>query len=177
MSTNPIKIAVGYKCGSGKDTFCNYIMDKFKDKKCNRISFADPVYSILAAAQEICNLPKTKDRQFLQFIGNDWGRKIDPDLWIKIAMSKSNNNDISLISDLRYNNEFQTLKENGWFNVKIINNNISPSRIGNGNKNHISETELDIVHDLCWDYIIYNNGTLEEFYHNIDIMLKEKFLL
>ena len=92
-------------------------------------------------------------------------------------MSKSKHNDISLISDLRYNNEFQTLKANGWFNVKIINNNISPDRIGNGNKDHISETELDIVHDLCWDYIIYNNGTLEEFYQNIDIMLKEKFLL
>jgi hypothetical protein len=157
-----IKIAV---CGYGKDTFCDHIKNKNKHKDCVKISFADPIYQILYEAQKICNLPQVKDREFLQFIGENWGKNIDKKLWIDLALSKSENHDISLISDLRYIHEFQTLKQDGWFNVKI-----------ESNKNH-KQIELDILHKLNWNYTIYNNGTLEEFYEQIDIMLTKFFHL
>ena len=105
------------------------------------------------------------DRKFLQFIGENWGINIDENLWVDLAISKSENHDISLISDLRYIHEFQTLKKDGWFNVKI-----------ESNKNH-KQIELDILHKLNWNYTIYNNGTLEEFYEKIDIMLTKFFHL
>jgi hypothetical protein len=161
-----IKISVyGYE----KDTFCDYIKNKNRHKDCVKISLADPIYDIMYEAQKICNLPQIKDRKFLQFIGENWGINIDENLWVDLAISKSENHDISLISDLRYIHEFQTLKKDGWFNVKI-----------ESNKNHeriVSETELDILHKLSWDYVIVNNGTLEEFYEKIDIMLTKFFHL
>tara|TARA_Y100000389_G_C17460604_1_gene521369 strand:+ start:556 stop:1095 length:540 start_codon:yes stop_codon:yes gene_type:complete len=170
-----LKIAVGYKAGCGKDTFCNYLSKKFNNYKTGQIAFADPIYDIMFYAQHTCGFNSVKDRKFLQFVGTEWGRSIQDDIWINIALSKAKDLDIALISDLRFNNEFQTLKENGWFNVKIVRDNISSSRIGSGSNTHPSETELNIVHDLCWDYIIENNGTLDEFHEKIDIMLKDKF--
>ena len=158
-----------------KDTFCNYIIRKLSKLKINKIAFADPIYDIMYYAQGVCGFENTKDRKFLQFIGTDWARNKQDDIWVNIALTKSKNLEVALISDLRFNNEFKILKENGWFNVKIIRNNSPTTRIGNGNIDHSSETELDILHNLSWDYIIENNGTLDEFYKKIDIMLQDKF--
>jgi len=105
----------------------------------------------------------------------DWGRSKNKNIWIELALEKSKGYELVLLSDLRFVNEFYSLKNNGWFNVKIINDNISSSRIGNGSNNHSSETELEIIHDASWDYIIYNNGNIQEFYEKIDKMLIEKF--
>jgi hypothetical protein len=168
-----IKIAVGYKAGSGKDTFCDYLLQKLKKTSC-KIGFANPIYDILFYTQRKCNFPTEKDRQFLQMIG-DWGRSKNKNIWIELALEKSKGYELVLLSDLRFVNEFYSLKNNGWFNVKIINDNISSSRIGNGSNNHSSETELEIIHDASWDYIIYNNGNIQEFYEKIDKMLIEKF--
>ena len=122
MEVLNLKISVGYKAGCGKDTFCNYLKQKFNNYNTKKIAFADPIYDIMFYAQDVCGFKNNKDRKFLQFIGTEWARSKQDDIWIDIALSKSNNLDVALISDVRFNNEFQTLKKNGWFNVKIIRN-------------------------------------------------------
>ena len=52
-----------------------------------------------------------------------------------------------------------------------INRSFTDGREGSGTKSHHSEKALDLIHDQRWDYIIDNNGSLEEFYKKLDILI------
>jgi len=157
-----MKIAFGYKCGVGKDEAVRYLKTIYGGEK---ISIAKPIYDILHYAQKITFLPFEKDRKFLQLVG-DWGRNIDKNIWIDLALSNIQEEN-AYISDLRFINELEILKQNNWICIKI-NRVVDSSRIGNGNVSHISENELDLVPNSYWDYIIDNNGSLEDFHEKIE---------
>ena len=171
MSVPKIKIAVGYRAGVGKDTFFGYMQRKVNNL--TQISFADPIYSIMSYAQNVCGFENIKDRGFLQYIGTEWARNNDPDIWIKLALGRAENLDNVIITDVRFCNEFQTLKEDGWFMVKINRDVDNIDRFNTGSVNHSSEQELNIIHNNSWNYVIDNNGDLTEFYKKIDIMFDE----
>lgn len=65
-------------------------------------------------------------------------------------------------NDLRFLNEFQTLKKDGWICVKILKNTGLPP------SNHKSENELNSIKDEEWDYIVDNNGSFQELYYQLD---------
>lgn len=158
------KIAFGYKMGSGKDTCATFLCDKYGGKI---LAFADPLYDLLHIAQLKCGFPHIKDRKFLQFIGTEWARGIDDMVWVKqFLKSASVISDAPIYcSDLRFINEAEALKENGWTLVKIMRNE-TENRVGTGDALHCSETELDKFDN--WDYVIENNGSLEELYEKIN---------
>jgi hypothetical protein len=160
-----MKIAFGYKMGSGKDTSVEYMIGKFGGQK---ISFADPIYSIMTYAQKTCGFANEKDRKFLQWIGTEWGREKNSNIWIDIALGRSSTNENCFISDLRFQNEFDALKENGWTCVKLKREYDNISIAGTGIITHISENELDNIDDFKWDYIIENNGTFNDLYKKLD---------
>ena len=160
-----MKIAFGYKAGSGKDTCVDYLIKKHGGKK---IAFSEPLYDILNYAQNICGFEHTKDRKFLQFIGTEWGRETNPNIWVELALKKCcNTSNNFYCSDVRFLNEFEALRNNGWTLIKLVRDE-DILRIGNGNTNHVSETQLDLLPDGKWDYIIDNNGTLEDLYVKLD---------
>lgn len=171
-----MKIAFGCKMGVGKDTAVKYLIEKYGGEK---IAFSTPIYDILHYAQSLCGFSDEKDREFLQYIGTEWGRRKDPDVWVKLALKNvSETNTNIYISDLRFLNEFDYLKNNGWKCVKIVRKPLN-DRKGTGSETHISETSLDNQPDDRWDYILTNNGTVEEFYESIDNMITDfisKFL-
>lgn len=162
-----MKIAFGYNMRVGKDTAVEYLINKLNGK---RISFSEPLYDILHYAQNKCNFPIQKDRQFLQYVGTEWARKIDPNVWINILLKNTYNTDENLfISDLRFPNEFEALKQNQWICVKITrpnNNNISEEHT-----NHISETSLNNILDENWDFVINNDTNLIDFYKKLDVLI------
>lgn len=164
-----LKIAFGYKMGVGKDEAVSYLTRKFGGKK---VSFADPLYKIMSYAQLVCGFPVKKDRKFLQFVGTDWAREQDPDVWVNIAMKGLDTTKNLYISDLRFPNEFRKLKQNNWKCVKIVREH-NKEREGSGNNLHTSEKLLDMVEDESWDYIIENNGCLEEFYQKLDNLVAD----
>jgi hypothetical protein len=164
--SKPIKIAFGGTMGSGKDTCVDYLASKFPNY--TRLSFAQPIYDILEYAQTKCGFPKHKDRKFLQFIGTDWARNIDDNVWINIVLNTEIKN-VGLLSDVRFFNEFQALKDNGWICIKINRHNYDKTeRSGSGNILHSSELELQNINDNEWHYIIDNNSTLNELYQKLD---------
>ena len=165
-----MKIAFGYKMGTGKDVCVNYLINKYGGTK---IKFADAIYDILNYAQKRCGLENKKDRKFLQLVGTDWGRSIDNDIWIKLALKNQEKDNNIYCSDVRFKNEFNALKNDGFIMVKLIRNKINYNRKGNGNSNHISENELDEYTDDKWDYIIINNNNLEDLYCKLDIIVNE----
>jgi hypothetical protein len=159
-----MKIAFGYKMGVGKDTAVDYLVDTHGGRK---ISFAAPLYDILYHAQDICGFPRQKDRKFLQWIGAEWGRAQKDSVWVDIAINKARGEGNYFCSDVRFPNEFQALKDNGWVCVKLLRE-ASNERVGSGTASHCSENALDVLPDTAWDFVVANNGDLEGFYDKLD---------
>ena len=162
-----MKIAFGYKAGSGKDTCVDYLIKKHGGKK---IAFSEPLYDILNYAQNICGFEHTKDRKFLQFIGTEWGREINPTIWVDLALKKCDLYNNFYCSDVRFLNEFDAMRTNGWTLIKLVRDVYS---LRNGDINHASETQLDLLPDDKWDYIIDNNGTIEDLYTKLDKIVND----
>ena len=170
MNYDKLKIAFGYKMGSGKDEACSYLIRKYGGIK---LSFAKPIYDILHHAQQICGFSYEKDRQFLQYIGSDWAKKKEKDVWINIALREAKQEkDNVFISDLRFPDEFTALKNDNFVCIKLIRDK-QEERKGTGSHQHSSETALDIIPDEMWDYIIDNNSTLDEFHDQLDITIQK----
>ena len=85
-----MKIAFGGKMGTGKDTCVNYLIKKYGGVK---ISFSDSIYDILYYAQNVCGFKKEKDRKFLQWIGTEWAREKNPNIWIELTLKNYPKND------------------------------------------------------------------------------------
>jgi len=160
-----LKIAFGGKMGVGKDCAVEYLLSKYHG---NKLSFAAPLYDILHYAQEKCGFPIEKDRKFLQFVGTEWAREKDSNIWINTVLKSVYPNKNYFLSDIRFPNELSTLKNNGWVCVKLLRSHNISNREGTGNLNHSSEILLDTVSDLDWDFIIDNNEDLLQFYTKLD---------
>ena len=192
-----MRIAFGCQARAGKDTAADYMYKKYNGEI---LRFADPLKDIMAYAQQRCGFEQTKDTQFLQMIGTDWARSRDPDVWIKLLIAQikdsnvctitntqtnSNNSNNSnntqtnsnntqtnsnnyFVSDLRFRNEAIALKRAGFTCVRIIRDD----RVIDRSQTH--QSELDLVNWDGWDYVIENNGTLEEFYKKLDIICHDK---
>lgn len=78
-----MRITFGYKAGSGKDNAMAYIKSRYPGKY---ISFASPRYQILYFAQDQLGWSREKDRKFLQWVGTEWGREREPNVWVCLAL-------------------------------------------------------------------------------------------
>ena len=110
-------------------------------------------------------------RLLLQLLGTECGRKIlHPNIWVNSLMSEYDpaNESKWIITDMRFTNEFKAVKDR---NVLCIRINRDTGIIDT----HESETALD--NETNWDYVIDNNGTLEELIESLKyILTKEKII-
>jgi len=174
-----MKLAFGYKMRVAKDTSVDYLISKYGGQK---ITFAKPLYDALYSVQDIFNLEKGKDRKFLQMIG-DWAREKDDNIFVNLALNSPKDCDLDYnktvqfngniyCNDLRFMIEYKALKKDGWKCIKINRNTGLENNESKGG-NHRSETELDILEDHDWDYIIDNNGSFEDLYIKLDEIVKK----
>lgn len=92
----------------------------------------------------------------LQWYGTNVARKADPDVWVKALDTRLSreNPEIAVITDVRFPNEAEYLREKGGFLVKVVRLNkdgtqyVDPQR----DPNHASEIALEGYED--WDYVI-----------------------
>jgi hypothetical protein len=153
-----LKIAFGFKKGSGKDTAVDYLLNKYGG---HRIRFAQPLKEILEFAQLRCGFAVEKDRKFLQYVGTEWARVKNPNVWVDIAMCDMGTGN-RFVSDLRFPNELEACRKAGFMCVHVVRDVLDDDC-------HISETALD---RMDWDATIYNNGTFEELYTSLDALVK-----
>jgi hypothetical protein len=156
-----LKIAFGFKKGSGKDTAVDYLLNEYGG---SRVAFAQPLKEILEFAQLTCGFAVENDRKFLQYVGTEWARVKYPNVWVDIAMRDMGTGN-RFVSDLRFPNELEACKKAGFMCVHVVRD----VRDVRDNDYHISETALDGVE---WDATIYNNGTFEELYTSLDTLVK-----
>jgi hypothetical protein len=166
---------------SGKDTSADYLVQKYNYEK---QSFANPLKQCCKAMFSLSDaqlndpiLKETPDdrwfgatpRTILQFVGTNLFRNqlneimpnINKDVHIYAFKNwyENNKNKKIVIADVRFLNEAEFVKQNNGILIKINRNTKQPT------DNHQSEIELQSI--KC-DYIIDNNGTLEELYCKID---------
>lgn len=164
-----IRIAVSGKARSGKDTTCDYLIDKINN--ITKLTFATPLYDCLYSCQDILELDRKKDRNFLQTVG-DWARNINIDIFANIAEHKIQRLSNIIVSDLRFPNEYEMLKRNNFILIRVhrdTDESVEGS-LNNLQQQHQSEVLLD-NHEF--DYYINNDGTIEELYKKIDNIIEE----
>jgi len=198
--------------GSGKDTIADYLVG-FHGYR--RDSFAgtlkDAVAAVFGWDRELLegrtpearawreqvdpwwanrlNMPNLTPRWVLQYWGTEVCRKaFHDDIWIAALEARlSRRSDNTVISDVRFPNEIQSIRNAGgkivwvrrgelpsWYGVALAANNNPPqpnasSEILRELGVHISETAWV---GTKFDYEIDNNGTIEELYANIKSLVQ-----
>ena len=182
-----LKIAVSGKAKSGKDTFSNLLMSSLINNigesfnGARSFSFADPIKKIIKIM-----FPKTKNkylygpseyretvipgaffngqpltyRILLQNLGTEVAQGYKKDIWLDALdtkLKKAEKKDISLfvITDLRFLHEYNYLRNNNFVIIRVLRKNINTMV-------HKSETEQDILKNTDFDYVIDNNGSIED---------------
>lgn len=179
-----LRLAISGKMGSGKTTLAKMMVEKFhvSESSGKAYSFASKIKEV---AKDVYGMGG-KDRILLQTLGDNMRQVVGSDgvkrenVWIDylvkqmnqdMAVVKSLNqqpiNILQVIDDLRYKNEYDMLKENGFMTVRIWADEATRIRRMNVDANelkrgalHKSETELDSK--FHWDFVVDNNGTLED---------------
>lgn len=170
-----MRVAFGYKARCGKDTACDYLLSTHGGFQ--KLSFAALLYDAAEAVQRMFGFQVEKDRKLLQWLGTEYARAKDPDVFVKEMMRRLDDVDKLkqdgyspniLVSDLRFPNEFQALRSRGFFLIKVERQ--CESQPG---ESHSSETLLDSLPEEEWDAVVQNNGTLEEYYEKLDKLWDE----
>jgi hypothetical protein len=179
----PLLIGLSGKSGSGKSTAGEFLVDHHGYYP---FAFADALKDVVQTAfhfsdeqmtlgKEAVDLRCGKSpRWCLQHFGSAF-REVWPQIWIwnlrsKILyfLSEWGQRPI-VVTDVRFRDEAEALKRLGAVLVRIDRPGAGAV---NGIPGHISETDLDNWEG--WDHIIYNIGTLKEFYNSCDRFLARK---
>lgn len=168
--------AFGHRKLVGKDTFVRFLIEILRKKhsKLNiqRVGFADKLkatchllyahaghkdpsyyeHTVNSKNEKLFGLDCTVRDLWLGF-GNH-ARLYDKDIWINPIL-KTNHCDILFITDLRYPNEVDAVKEAGGKVIKIENKNIVYTP---------DPADSALIDFNNWNEIIENNGTLQELY-------------
>ncbi len=99
-------------------------------------------------------------RQLLIDLGTGVGREYKKNLWLDVfdntfGKAVKKNKDLVIVTDVRFRNEFDHLKKLGFYQIRLLRDDIAKI-------NHISETNQDSIKDEEFDYILNNNGSLED---------------
>lgn len=162
-----IKIAMAGNMRAGKDTCADYIKEKYLNNA-KTYSFAEPLYDLLYMTQDYLNIERKKERNYLQFIG-DYGRQINPTIWIDKLITKLDTTCPILITDARYYNELIRLKEEGFIIIRVLADETIRIKRGAMSLTHKSELEFDLFTE--YDYIIDNNSTFNNLYKQLDAII------
>ena len=152
-----IRIAFGFQAEVGKDTAADFLVFKYGGMK---LAFADPLKEIRDFAQENIGSSAVKDRALLQFLG-DWAKIKDPDIFVNTLARSLPGDQNTYISDVRFKNEFDYLKSQGFLLVRIKRRGASASSSCESVCSHESEHNL---HDASWDYTLKNYGSRENLF-------------
>lgn len=179
IKRNPTIFIVSGKANSGKDTTCEFIDNyiKLKGKNVVNLQFS---YYIKMYAQVITGWngqEDTKPRSLLQQLGTDVIRnKIDNLFFINRIIGDINVYsyycDAITISDARLPEEIDLIDKafDNVVKIRIERPNFE-NNLDSKERKHLTETALDNYDN--YDYVIINDGTLEDLNNKIEKIVKE----
>ena len=131
-------IGIAGNARSGKDTLGENFVKILADQgiKAKRYSFAHELKKSVDdfLIREIGISAFTEDeeekkiiRPFLVFWGTDMMRKINNNIWVEKIESSLYDNHVNIITDLRFDNELQWIKDNKGLSVLIKRDGVDPA--------------------------------------------------
>lgn len=170
---------------TGKDTVANYLVDNYGFTK---VSFAQPMRDALYALNPRVNFSEydemqrlrdvidahgwdnyketeygTEIRELMQRLGTEVGREqFGQNFWVDQAMKLVAQHDKVVLSDVRFPNEQEAIRNAGGLVWRIHREGVQAA---NG---HASETALDNVHP---DLNLMNNEDVESLHRTIDVIM------
>lgn len=186
----PLLIGItGYK-RSGKDTAAEVMAAILGFQ---RIAFADPIKdaarAILrsqgvdeATIEESIDgdlkeapcpyLQHKSPRYVMQTLGTEWGREmLGDDIWVKAALNRASNSDVgTIITDVRFPNEAEAIREAGGVVVRVSRPETEPDM---GGTLHPSEAG---VAQTGADYVIRNDMSRDDFQAEVAAFTWRHFL-
>lgn len=172
LHKNPIIYLISGKSRSGKDTVAQYINEK--ELNCINLQFSSYIKEYAKKVSDWDGSEETKPRELLQQLGTELIRKkINEHFFINRICDDirvySYFFDVITISDVRLVKEIETVKSE--FNrVYSIHINRDFNSLKENEKKH--QTEIDLDNYNMFDYVIENDGSLENLYSKIDEILK-----
>ena len=172
-------IGITGKARSGKDSLATFAWTQYGF---TRIAFADPVKMAAQAKFGLTTDQTWNDdlkevviphwgmtpRQMFQMEGTEAGRNIfGGDLWIKRFMLSYNllkDTDDIIVPDVRFDNEAECLRSLGGIIIEVRR---GQAGLSGSAAAHVSESGLS----LPADYVIENEGTLEELYEKFEAIV------
>lgn len=171
------RIALVGNMRSGKDTFADILIN---ESGYTRIAFADELKRICKELFPEQFTNGNKPRKILQDVGQCM-RNIDSDVWVKALGRKieqcSDKNIV--ITDVRYQNEVDYLRDNGFIIVQIIvyrsilveRCKATDPNFNTTQLNHESESMASNY--LVGDIVVYNNKSLEVYLDTVHQVISE----
>jgi len=157
-------VGIAGRAGSGKDTVADFLVARYGFTK---VSMAGPLKSALATL----GFPEPFDRgdkekliegfnftwrEAAQKLGTEFGRALDPDIWVKIMAQRFRRaSDRIVVSDIRFENEAAMIREAGG---RMLHLTGRFAELG-ANAGHSSETPLEVLSSV--DGMIDNSGDFE----------------
>jgi len=186
-------ISLSGKIGSGKDTIADIIMQYTPYHDWEIKKFAGKLKDI---AEILSGVPKInfEDQEFKkQDMGSEWGMTyrdllqklgteamrngLHENVWVNALFADYHFNIEEdeqmpnwLITDCRFTNELEAVKTHKGITIKVIRD--SGNTIGT---THASETALDDYTE--WDYVVDNNGSIEDLKTQVFSILEKESLL
>jgi len=174
------------KIGSGKSTFADLI--KKMDNRFVEKSFAfklKQIVSLITGTSIEDNLSQDGKKivipefgkslgEMQQIIGTEAMRNgFDQNVWVKsLFMDYKEDSDFWIISDARFENEVEYIKEKGGILIRLEGDPSGVRANSNRDLTHPSETSLDNYKGF--DYVFYNDGSMEKLEEFAEQILKLK---
>ena len=177
-----MKVIIGLfgKKGSGKDTFADYMVEKYGFQK---LSFAGPLKKIckdlFLLSEYQVNDPILKEtvipqwnlspRQILQKVGTDLFRQhFSETFWVdlmKNTLEQFSENEKIIITDIRFQNEHDLVQ---YFPNSFI------IKIQRDEQDKINDLHVSENWNLNTNIVIQNNSSKEDFFQKIENCLEEQ---
>lgn len=178
-------IGINGKISSGKDTAAQLIQELFPEMNFEIKKYAGKLKQIASLLTGI-EQSNFESQEFKKtYLGDEWGMTVrdllqrlgteamrnglHENVWVNALFSTFNNQSNWIVTDVRFPNEYEAIKNLGGVLIRI-------TRPGTDIGTHISETALD---DFEFDIEIANNGTIEDLrekLHHVILYLHENSL-
>lgn len=152
-------IAISGKQYAGKDFLADILIVKLPGFR--KIPLAQAIKRVYAEQHnlsvEAVEAEKARHRPGLIELG-DWGRRQDPDYWLKQVLAEPGR---KIIPDVRLKREYDLLRTHGAFLIRLnADRQVRAERGEIVSEADRTETELDQVTE--WDAVLLNNGSAED---------------
>lgn len=118
---------------------------------------------------------KSTIRDIMQVLGTDLLRQgFNNNIHVAATLGSIKENEKVIITDVRFPNELEAIKKYNGVTIRINRGLVERTGKMIQGPEHISETALD---DAEFDYVIDNNGTIEELIVKIKNILIERGIL